>query len=456
MQRRRLRPRMGRSGHERAAGGERNERLRDFRRGRRGAAEGRDAEGREARLQDLRHAQREEGQRHHPADLVFRPPHRRGMDHRRGPGPRPQALFHHRAEHARQRPLVLAQQHARALRQGALPPCDGLRQCAPAASPRHRAVRDRADQARDRLVHGRAPDLPLGLPLPRHGGTHRADLRLRQVLAPQLRVPGRGQGGAHRRRRLEQWLVRGAADQGPARDGAGLCGLGLLADLLPGGGGPGARLLIAGGFSGRVLGGVLHPQGREQPAHHAVDLAERRYRRQRALRRRFQEGARRHQGQGLRDAGAHRPLLPARGQRDRGRPHAERRAPRVRVLLRPLRFKRAEPRGRGLPERGDQGDPGELQAASRGPARIASRGDQPRQRSRRFWPSRNAASCEFGDRRCRPPAKAWRARRSARNHAKSPIQRRSRDQPRHPRALVNGKPAAVAKGIVRRASSPAR
>ena len=47
----------------------------------------------------------------------------------------------------------------------------------------HRSVRDRAHQAGDRLVHGRASDLPLGLPLPRHGGAHRADLRLRQVLA---------------------------------------------------------------------------------------------------------------------------------------------------------------------------------------------------------------------------------------------------------------------------------
>ena len=144
---------------------------------------------------------------------------------------------------------------------------------------------DRADQARDRLVHGRAPDLPLGLPLPRHGGAHRADLRLGQVLAPQLRLLGRGKGGADRRRRLEGRLVRRTAHQGDPRHGPRLCGLGLLADLLQGGGGPRARILLARGLSGRVLGRVLHPQGREQPAYHAVDLAERRYRRQRALRR---------------------------------------------------------------------------------------------------------------------------------------------------------------------------
>ena len=197
----------GRTGHAHAAGRGKDERLRDFRRGRCGAAEGRDAQGRQARLQDLRLAERQEGQRHHPADLVFRPPHRRGVDHRRGPGPRPQAVLHHRAEHAGQRPLVVAEQHAGALRQGALPGRDGLRQRAPAAPAGDGSVRDRADQAGDRLVHGRAPDLPLGLPLPRHGGAHRADLRLRQVLAPQLRVPGGGEGGTHGRRRLEQWLV---------------------------------------------------------------------------------------------------------------------------------------------------------------------------------------------------------------------------------------------------------
>ena len=59
-------------------------------------------------------------------------------------------------------------------------------------------------------------------------------------------------------------------------------------------------------------------------------------------------------------AGADRPLLPAGGQRDRGRQHAQCRASRVRVLLRPLRLELPQPGGRGVPERGDQGDPGEL------------------------------------------------------------------------------------------------
>ena len=79
------------------------------------------------------------------------------------------------------------------------------------------------------------------------------------------------------------------------------------------------------------------------------------------------------------DAGAHRPLLPARGQRDRGRQHAERRASRVRIILRPLRLELPQPGGRGVPERGDQGDPGELSHRCaryrRRPLRTAVRGE---------------------------------------------------------------------------------
>ncbi len=50
---------------------------------------------------------------------------------------------------------------------------------------------------------------------------------------------------------------------------------------------------------GGVLGRVLPAEGSKQPADHALDLAERGHRRQRALPRRLQGGARRHQGQSL-------------------------------------------------------------------------------------------------------------------------------------------------------------
>jgi homoserine O-acetyltransferase len=58
-------------------------------------------------------------------------------------------------------------------------------------------------------------------------------------------------------------------------------------------------------------------------AHHAVDLAERRHQRQRALRRRLQEGARGDHGEGLCHARTYRPLFSAGRQRIRSGQHGQ-------------------------------------------------------------------------------------------------------------------------------------
>ena len=292
---------------------------------------GRDAEGREARLQDLRHAQREEGQRHHPADLVFRPPHRRGMDHRRGSGPRPQALFHHRAEHAGQRALVFAQQHARALRQGALPPRDGLRQCAPAASPRHRAVRNRADQAGDRLVHGRAPDPSTGAAStptwwsascrpaapPSARATTSCSWKGSRRRSPPT-TPGRAAGTRHRPPRgCGPWRgsMRAGASRRPStgwREDLAL-GFSSLEDFLV--------AFWEGFFIHKDANNLLTMLWTWQNG----DIGD-----NELYGGDFKKALGAIKAKAFVMPGAHRPLLPARGQRDRGRQHAERGAPRVR------------------------------------------------------------------------------------------------------------------------------
>jgi homoserine acetyltransferase len=63
-------------------------------------------------------------------------------------------------------------------------------------------------------------------------------LRLRQDQPAQHRLPRRRQGRPDRRRRLEERLVRRAADKGPAGDVAGVRRVGLLASVLLGRGVP--------------------------------------------------------------------------------------------------------------------------------------------------------------------------------------------------------------------------
>ena len=89
-------------------------------------------------------------------------------------------------------------------------------------------------RAGHRLVDGRRADLPVGGQLPGHGAAGLPVLRLVEDQRAQLRLPRGRQGGAHRRRRVQGGLVRRAADQGPARRGARLRRLGLLAGVLLG------------------------------------------------------------------------------------------------------------------------------------------------------------------------------------------------------------------------------
>jgi homoserine O-acetyltransferase/O-succinyltransferase len=133
-------------------------------------------------------------------------------------------------------------------------------------------------------------------------------------------------------------LVQRETGEGLAGDGARLCRLGIFAGLLSRAARPRApRLFLARGFPGRLLGRLLPAKGCQQPSDHAVDLAERRYQRQRALQRRFQEGLGSHQGKGLCDARPDRPLLPAGGQPVRGRQHAQREIPARSLDLGPFR-----------------------------------------------------------------------------------------------------------------------
>jgi homoserine acetyltransferase len=100
------------------------------------------------------------------------------------------------------------------------------------------------------------------------------------------------------------------------------------------------RLLLARGFSGGLLGRLLPAERREQSAGDAVDVAERRHRSHTRFRRESRKSAGVDSGEGHRHAGRHRPVLPARGQRIRGRPHAERDVPPHSVDLGSLRGRR--------------------------------------------------------------------------------------------------------------------
>ena len=99
-------------------------------------------------------------------------------------------------------------------------------------------------------------------------------------------------------------------------------------------------------FLVEFLGGVLPRRPRrQQPAHHALDMAERRHRQDARLRRRPREGAQVDQGAGDRDARGEGPLLPARGREVRRAAHDRGggRAPRDPGRLGPLRRRGGNP-----------------------------------------------------------------------------------------------------------------
>ena len=76
---------------------------------------------RQARLQDVRRAQRGPEQRRRLSDVVLGLSLGQRVADRRGHGPRPRQVLHRHPEHARQRALELAVQHAAAVRPRALP-----------------------------------------------------------------------------------------------------------------------------------------------------------------------------------------------------------------------------------------------------------------------------------------------------------------------------------------------
>src|SRR6266568_70112 len=101
----------------------------------------------------------------------------------RRPCTRPEEILHYYSEYARQRPVIVAEQHAGALQRSPLSASDGLRQRARAAPSRDREVWHRAYPTRHRLVDGRAADVPLGRALSRHDGLDRAVLWFGEMLA---------------------------------------------------------------------------------------------------------------------------------------------------------------------------------------------------------------------------------------------------------------------------------
>ena len=113
----------------------------------------------------------------------------------------PVEVLHRHPEPLRRRRLVLAEQHAAAVRADALPADDGLRQRRRPAAPADRGARRGADQARRRLVHGRLPGLRVGRAVPGHGRGARADQRQRADRELQQGLPpGQHPGDRERRR----------------------------------------------------------------------------------------------------------------------------------------------------------------------------------------------------------------------------------------------------------------
>ena len=147
-------------------------------------------------------------ERHRLPDFVRRAALRSRMGDRTGQGARPDQVFHRHHEQVRQRPVVVAEQYAAAVRPRPLAAFHDDRQCPGATATAARSLRHRAGQARLRVLDGRAAGLSLGRAVPRPGRAHRRDLRLGEDLAAQFRLSRRGQGGIDRRPGLAGRLVR--------------------------------------------------------------------------------------------------------------------------------------------------------------------------------------------------------------------------------------------------------
>ena len=156
-------------------------------------------------------------------------------------------------------------------------------------------------QARHRLVDGRAADLPLGLrSIPTwSSGSRRSAARPRCSRHNFVFLEG-VKAALTADAAWNERLVQRQADKGLRAVARVYAGWGFSQafyreqlDIKALG------YSLAGGLPGRLLGRLLPAEGCQQSADHALDLAERRHQRQRALQRRLQEGARRDQGQGL-------------------------------------------------------------------------------------------------------------------------------------------------------------
>src|SRR6476620_9994436 len=106
------------------------------------------------------------------------------MADRIGHGARSRKILHHHPEYAGQRPVLVAEQYARAVQRAALSARDHVRQCTGAVSASDREIRREEIAARHGLVDGGTTSISLGRTLSRHGRAHRAVLRLSEVLAP--------------------------------------------------------------------------------------------------------------------------------------------------------------------------------------------------------------------------------------------------------------------------------
>ena len=127
------------------------------------------------RLQNTRHAQRRQIERHRLSDLRRRAAPRSGMADRAWQTGR--KVLHHHRQHVRQRAVILAQQHA-AVRPRPLPAFHDDRQCPGAAAAAGGGVRHRARRAG---LRRRAAGVPLGGTVPRQGraGSRRSAVRPR-------------------------------------------------------------------------------------------------------------------------------------------------------------------------------------------------------------------------------------------------------------------------------------
>ena len=161
---------------------------------------------------------------------------------------------------------------AAALRRPALPRRHPLRQCRLPEPAAHQGSRRDPHRPRAGMVHGRMPVLSVGRAVPRHGRCHPALLCLGADVGAQHGVPRRGEGGAHGRRRVRGRRLQRAARGGAQGIRAGLCGMGVFADLLSRSASSRAWLRDLGGAAPQ-LGARPSRMGRQRPAGQAPHSA---------------------------------------------------------------------------------------------------------------------------------------------------------------------------------------